>query len=210
MAPRLSLLMLLGALLVACGHPTAAPQFESTDVTGVVFGRDFSLRDPAGLHRTLADFRGKVVVLFFGYASCPDVCPTSLSELALALQKMGPEASGKVQVLFVTLDPERDTPSLLARYVPAFNPSFLGLYGSEDETALTAREFKILYEKRGEGPHYAMDHSAGTYIYDPSGRLRLFARPGHGADRYAHDIQALLDAHGGRRHPFQAAIRTPG
>lgn len=195
MTIRLSFLLLLGALLTACGHPAATPAFQSTDVTGAAFARDFNLSDPTGRHRTLADFRGKVVVLFFGYTNCPDVCPASLSELALALQKMGPQASA-VQVLFVTVDPERDTPSLLAQYVPAFNPTFLGLYGSDDETARTAREFKILYEKRGEGLHYAMDHSTGTYIYDPSGRLRLFVRHGHGADLFAHDIQALLNAHG--------------
>lgn len=192
MTIRRSLLLLLATLLTACGNPAAAPEFQSTDVTGAAFARDFSLSDPTGRHRTLADFRGKVVVLFFGYTSCPDVCPTSLSELALALQQMGPQTSSAVQVLFVTLDPERDTPFVLSQYASAFNPTFLGLYGSADETARTAREFKILYEKRGDGLHYAMDHSTGTYIYDPSGQLRLFASHGHGADLFAHDIQALL------------------
>jgi protein SCO1/2 len=195
MTIRLFFSLLLGALLTACGNPAATTQFQSTDVTSAGFARDFSLTDHTGQHRMLADFRGKVVVLFFGYLHCPDVCPTTLSELAVALEKIGAQAN-KVQVLFVTVDPERDTPSLLAQYVPSFNASFLGLYGTSAQTALTAQEFKIVYEKHGEGSNYAVDHSAGTYVYDPSGRLRLFVRHGHGAEVFAHDIQALLNAQG--------------
>jgi protein SCO1/2 len=195
MAIRLFFLLLLGALLTACGNPAETTQFQSTTVTNAGFARDFSLTDHTGQHRTLADFKGKVVVLFFGYTHCPDVCPTTLSELALALQKIGAQAD-KVQVLFVTLDPERDTPSLLAQYVPSFNEGFLGLYGTSAQTSLTAQEFKIVYEKQGEGANYAMDHSVGTYVYDPSGRLRLFVRHGRGADVFVHDIRALLNAQG--------------
>ena len=149
--------------------------------------------DHNGKPRTLADFRGKVVVVFFGYTQCPDVCPTTLSDLAAALQKLGADAN-RVQVLFVTVDPERDTPELLSHYVPAFNPTFLGLSGDAAATAATAREFKILYQKQpGSTPgSYAMEHSAGTFIFDPQGRLRLFASHGQGPDVFAHDVRELL------------------
>ena len=179
--------------LVLTGCSPGGPRFQASDVTGAAFGRDFKLTDHNGKPRTLADFRGKVVVMFFGYTQCPDVCPTTLSELAAALQKLGADASS-VQVLFVTIDPERDTPALLSSYVPAFNPTFLGLYGDAAETAATAREFKILYQKQpGATPgSYSMDHSAGTFIFDPQGRLRLFVTHGLGPDLFAHDIRELL------------------
>ena len=179
--------------LVLTGCSPGGPRFQASDVTGAAFGRDFKLTDHNGKPRTLADFRGKVVVMFFGYTQCPDVCPTTLSELAAALQKLGADASS-VQVLFVTIDPERDTPALLSSYVPAFNPTFLGLYGDAAETAAIAREFKILYQKQlGATPgSYSMDHSAGTFIFDPQGRLRLFVTHGQGPDSFAHDIRELL------------------
>jgi protein SCO1/2 len=182
---------LLALIFAACSPD--GPRFQASDVTGVAFGRDFKLTDHNGKPRTLADFRGKVVVLFFGYTQCPDVCPTTLSDLAAALQKLGADAS-RVQVLFVTIDPERDTPVLLSSYVPAFNPTFLGLYGNAAETAATAHEFKILYQKQpGATPgSYSMDHSAGTFIFDPQGRLRLFVAHGQGPDLFAHDIRELL------------------
>jgi len=184
---------LLALFVAACGP--ANPRFQASDVTGVAFGRDFKLTDHNGKPRTLADFRGKVVVVFFGYTQCPDVCPTTLSDLAAALQKLGADAN-RVQVLFVTVDPERDTPELLSHYVPAFNPTFLGLSGDAAATAATAREFKILYQKQpGSTPgSYAMEHSAGTFIFDPQGRLRLFASHGQGPDVFAHDIRELLRA----------------
>jgi protein SCO1/2 len=181
-------------LLVSACDPEK-PRFQASDVTGAAFGRDFRLTDHNGKPRTLADFRGKVVVIFFGYTQCPDVCPTTLSDLAATLQKLGADAS-RVQVLFVTIDPERDTPELLSQYVPAFNPTFLGLYGDAGATAATAREFKVLYQKQpGSTPgNYSMDHSAGTFIFDPQGRLRLYVTHGQGPELYAHDIHELLHA----------------
>jgi protein SCO1/2 len=182
------------ALVVGACDPEK-PRFEASDVTGSAFGRDFQLTDHNGKPRTLADFRGKVVVMFFGYTQCPDVCPTTLSDLAATLQKLGPDAT-RVQVLFVTIDPERDTPELLSQYVPAFNPTFLGLYGDAAATAATAREFKVLYQKQpGSTPgSYSMDHSAGTFIFDPQGRLRLYVTHGQGPELYTHDIHELLRA----------------
>jgi protein SCO1/2 len=192
---RLHVAALLVLAMAACSQ--SAPKFEGSDVTGIDYGRGFRLTDHTGRLRTLADFRGKVVVLFFGYTQCPDVCPTTMSELAAAMQKLGPDA-GKVQVLFVTVDPERDTPELLASYVPAFNPSFLGLYGDAAATAATAKEFRILYQKQpGPTPGtYSVDHSAGTFIFDPEGRLRVFESYGRGPDVFAHDIRVLLQAVG--------------
>ena len=177
--------------LAACGP--AEQKFKGSDVTGVAFGRDFHLTDHNGKARALSDFRGKVVVMFFGYTQCPDFCPTTLSELAAAMGKLGPDAS-RVQVLFVTVDPERDTRELLSQYVPAFNPSFLGLYGDAAATAEVAKEFKVLYQKQpGPTPgSYSMDHSAGTFIFDPHGRLRVYESYGQGPDVLAHDIRALL------------------
>ena len=182
---------LLALLVAACGPGN--PRFQASDVTGVAFGRDFKLTDHNGKPRTLADFRGKVVVMFFGYTQCPDVCPTTLSDLTAALQKLGADAE-RVQVLFVTIDPERDTRELLSHYVPAFNPTFLGLSGDAAATAATAREFKVLYQKQpGSTPDsYSMDHSAGTFIFDSQGRLRLFVSQGQGPELFAHDIRELL------------------
>jgi protein SCO1/2 len=188
-------LCVLACLLAACSPD--APRFRGSDVTGSAFGRDFDLVDPAGQRRTLADYRGKVVVLFFGYTHCPDVCPTTLSELAAAMKELGAEAQ-RVQVLFVTVDPERDTPELLAHYVPAFNPSFVGLRGDADATAQVTKEFRILVQKQpGSTPgEYTVDHSAGSFIFDPQGRLRVYVGYGQGPQVFAHDIRALLPASG--------------
>ena len=188
-------ILLLAAALALGGCSPDTPQFTFSDVTGSGFGRDFALTDHTGRPRTLADFRGKAVVVFFGYTQCPDVCPTTLAALAEAMQRLGPDAS-KVQVLFITVDPERDTADLLSHYVTAFNPSFLGLSGDAEATARTAKEFKILYQKQpGRTPEsYTMDHSAGTFVFDPQGRLRLYAGHGQGADVFAHDIRELLRA----------------
>jgi protein SCO1 len=182
----------MAALVIAACGP-ASPQFEGSDVTGVAFGRDFHLTDHTGKPRSLADFRGKAVVIFFGYTQCPDYCPTTMSELAEAMTKLGLDAQ-RVQVLFVTVDPERDTPELLSRYVPAFNPSFLGLYGDAAATAATAKEFKVLYQKQpGATPGtYTMDHSAGTFLFDPEGRLRVYESYGRGPDVFVHDLRELL------------------
>ena len=178
---------------IACG--SGSPKFMASDVTGTTFGRDFQLVDHNGKPRTLADYRGKAVVMFFGYTQCPDVCPTTLSELAEAMKRLGADAD-RVQVLFVTVDPERDTQELLSKYVPAFDPRFVGLYGDADATARTAKEFKILYQKQpGQMPGtYTVDHSAGTFIFDPNGKLRVYVGYGQGPEVYAHDIKELLRA----------------
>ena len=187
--------LLLGVLgaLAGCDTTAKVEAFKSTDITGANFGKDFQLTDHNGKARSLADFKGKVVVLFFGYTHCPDACPTTLAELALVMKQLGAD-SKKVQVLFVTVDPERDTPRLLAQYVPSFDPGFVGLYGDLDATARTANEFKVVYQKvAGSSPdNYTMDHSAGTYVFDQAGRLRLFVSYGLGATVLLHDIRILL------------------
>lgn len=152
---------------------------------------DFHLTDHNGKPRTLADYRGKVVALFFGYTHCPDVCPTTLADMAQTMQKLGKDA-GRVQVLFVTIDPERDKPEMLAQYVPAFYPSFLGLHGDAQATAQAAKAFYIGYEKRPAATGYTMDHTVGTFLIDPKGKVRLRAPFGQSADWLAEDIRLLL------------------
>lgn len=188
------LALLLVAFIAGCDRTSDKQTFQLSDITGAEFGRDFSLTDHNGHARTLADFRGKVVTVFFGFTHCPDVCPTTLAEMAQVMRELGPDAE-KVQVLFITVDPERDTPEVLRQYVPAFHPSFLGLYGDADATARTAKEFKVFYQKQPlPGGGYSVDHSAGTYIYDRQGRLRLYASYGSGAAKLLHDIRILLQA----------------
>ena len=190
------LVLLLVLLISACDTGSSATGktiFQGTDITGADWGKELRLTDHNGQRRSLADFHGKVVVLFFGYTHCPDVCPTTLGELGIVLKRLGPEAA-KVQVLFVTLDPARDTPAILAQYVPSFNPSFLGLTGSDEEIAQTAKAFKVFFKKQ-EGTSkagYMMDHSANTFVIDPQGRLRLLFGFGSGAAPLVHDIQQLL------------------
>jgi protein SCO1/2 len=189
---RAILAAIAAAMLLAACSPEA-PTFKGADITGASFGRELALADHHGKARTLADFRGKAVVIFFGFTQCPDVCPTALSALAEAMRRLGPDAT-RVQVLFVTIDPERDTADLLSRYVPAFHPSFLGLRGDAEATARVAKEFKVLYQKvPGQTPDtYTMDHSAGLYLLDPQGRLRVFESHGQGAEAIAHDLAQLL------------------
>ena len=167
--------------------------FQNTDVTGLDYAKGFALTDHTGKPRTLADFKGKAVVVFFGYTQCPDVCPTTMAEMATVMQKLGPLAD-QVQVLFITLDPERDTQELLANYVPAFDKRFLGLRGTPEQTAKTAKEFKVFYSKvPGTDPgSYTIDHTAGSYVFDRDGRLRLFIRHGQGPDPIVHDLRQLL------------------
>ncbi len=185
-------LWLLAALIAGCDS-SPKPLFQLTDLTGAEFGRDFQLTDHLGKPRTLADFKGKVVAIFFGYTHCPDVCPTALGDLARVATELGKDA-GRMQVLLISVDPERDTPAVLSLYVPAFHPGFLGLYGDADATARTAKEFKVFYQKQPlPGGGYSVDHSAGTYIYDTAGRLRLFAGYGQGAAKMLHDIRLLLE-----------------
>lgn len=189
---RAILAVIAAAMLLAACSPEA-PTFKGADITGASFGRELALADHHGKARTLADFRGKAVVIFFGFTQCPDVCPTALSALAEAMRRLGPDAT-RVQVLFVTIDPERDTADLLSRYVPAFHPSFLGLRGDAEATARVAKEFKVVYQKvPGQTPDtYTMDHSAGLYLFDPQGRLRVFESHGQGAEAIAHDLAQLL------------------
>ena len=169
------------------------PDFRNTDVTGADFAQDFQLTGHDGKAYSLADFRGKVVVIFFGYTQCPDVCPGTMAELAQVMQTLGPDAE-RVQVIFVTVDPERDTPELLANYVPAFDPRFLGLYGDAEVTERTAKAFRVFYQKvPGKTPgSYTVDHTAGSYVYDPQGKLRLFIKHGTGPEPIAHDLRVLL------------------
>jgi protein SCO1/2 len=184
----------LASLLAGCERTPSPPAFKLTDITGAPFGRELSLADHNGRARTLADFRGKVVTVFFGFTHCPDVCPTTLAEMSTVMRELGPDEQ-KVQVLFVTVDPERDTPQVLQKYVPSFHPGFLGLYGDADALARTAREFKIVYQKQAlPGGGYSVDHSAGTYIFDAEGRLRLYASYGSGAAKLLHDIRILLQS----------------
>lgn len=184
--------LLLAALLAGCS--AGAPKFNNTDITGAGYGKELSLTDQNGRPRTLADFRGKVVVLFFGYTHCPDVCPTTLAELSQVMKMLGSDAD-RVQVLFVTVDPERDTPAVLSQYVTAFDPRFLGLSGDAAATRRAAKEFKVFYEKhKGPAPgEYSVDHSAGTYVIDPEGRLRLFVGYGKADTGLARDIRTLLN-----------------
>ena len=188
---RALLFSLLAALALAGCHGSGE-SFRNTDITGADYGRDFSLTDQNGRTRTLADFRGKVVVVFFGYTRCPDVCPTTLADLKAAREQLGDEGK-RVQVLFVTVDPERDTPQLLASYVPAFDPSFLGLYGDAAATARVAKEFKVFFQKvPGKTPDsYSVDHTSASYVFDPQGRLRLLVRPGNVPNLVA-DLKTLL------------------
>jgi protein SCO1/2 len=180
----------LGALsLASCGRRGAA--FHSIDVTGAGWGRDFRLRDPAGREGTLADFRGKVVLLFFGFTQCPDVCPTALSRAVEVLHVLGDDG-GRVQVIFATVDPERDTPELLREYTQAFHPSFLGLRADAERTAEVANEFRVIYQKVPTASSYTMDHTALSFVFDPTGRLRLTVRHGDAARDVADDIRQLL------------------
>jgi protein SCO1/2 len=177
--------------------PSVKEKFAATDITGVDYATDFHLSDHLGKIRTLSDFRGKVVALFFGYTHCPDVCPTTLSDMALALRQLGVDAD-KVQVLFVTVDPARDTPEIMAQYVPAFNPSFIGLVGTDQETARVTKNYHVFYQKSGNDPrNYTVDHSAGTYVFDTSGRLRLFMPYGQAPEAIAHDLALLLHGNPG-------------
>jgi protein SCO1 len=177
--------------LAACGGSDRT-KFQLTDVTGAAFGKSIELTDHTGQRRSLADFKGKVVVVFFAFTHCPDVCPTTMLELARVAKELGPDAS-RLQVLMVTVDPERDTPEVLRQYVPSFHPSFLGLHGTQEEIARTAKEFKVYYHKQPQqGGSYTVDHTAGAYVLDTRGRLRLFASYGAGAQKFLHDIRALL------------------
>ena len=185
-------MVLMTLALLAC---SPKPEFKNIDITGASgFGSDFSLLDVDGKTRTLADFKGKVVVMFFGYTQCPDVCPTTLTEMQQTMVLLGPQAD-KVQVLFVTVDPARDTAAILKQYVPSFDPRFIGLRPA-DEAALekVTKDFKIYYKKvPGLSPgSYTIDHTAGSYVFDPEGHLRLYIKHAQGPENLAHDLKELL------------------
>lgn len=188
---RIFFFLILAFLLSGCSPDDT--KFHNTNITGANYAKDFSLRDAGGTRRSLQDYCGKLVTIFFGYIRCPDVCPTSLMTMSEVMQQLGPDAD-KVQVIFVTIDPERDTSELLAEYVPAFDSRFVGLYGDRAETAATAKEFRIIYRKNGnvEGDNYTVDHSAGTYVFDTEGKVRLYIRHGESADNIAADLRKLL------------------
>ena len=191
-ASAAALAALPAAFLAGC-DPVARPAFRAIDITGADYARGFELPDAEGRTRRLSDFAGQVVVVFFGFTQCPDVCPTTLAEVAQARQLLGPEGA-RVQAVFITVDPARDTPEVLSAYLRNFDPAFVGLRGSDEQTAAVAREFKVYYKKvpgRTESS-YTMDHTAASYVFDPRGRIRLYARYGSGAQALAEDIRLLL------------------
>ena len=194
----LLLAALTGAVLLgnACQRADGpAPAFKAIDITGAEYARELSLPDADGKRRTLADFTGKVIVVFFGYTQCPDVCPTTLLELASVKKALGADGA-RVQGIFVTVDPERDAPEVLKAYVNNFGADFVALRGSPEETKAVAKQFKVFYAKvpgKTEG-NYTMDHTAGSYVFDTQGRVRLFTRYGVGAEALTHDLKLLLAA----------------
>jgi protein SCO1 len=180
-------------LLAGCDG--SGPRFKSADITGADYGKNLELTDHTGRPRKLEDWHGKVVVVFFGFTHCPDVCPTTLADVSQVVKQLGPDAE-RVQVLFVTVDPERDTKEVLGKYVTAFDPSFLGLYGDAAATQRAAKEFKVYYEKRKTGDGYSVDHSGQSYVIDPQGRLRLFVRHDRIATDLPDDLKTLLKQKG--------------
>ena len=196
---RLKFLATFGLLAGSVGLMSACSEkkqsFSAIDVTGADYARDFSLTDHNGQTRTIRDFSGKVVVLFFGYTQCPDVCPTSMAELAEVKKLLGKDGD-RLQGLFITVDPQRDTPEVLKAYMTNFDPSFLALYTTPDKLAALAKDYKVYFKKvDGQTPtSYTMDHSAGSYVYDTQGKLRLYTRYGTGAAPLLADIKLLLQA----------------
>jgi protein SCO1/2 len=190
MLARLAAVALAALLVLGCSE---APRFNNVDITGANYAKDFRLTDFNGKPRSLADFKGKLVVVFFGYTQCPDVCPTTMADMAEVKRRLGADGD-KLQVIFITLDPDRDTPQVLAQYVPAFDPSFLALYGTRDETAAVAKDFKVFYQKvpGKTETSYTMDHTAGSYVFDRDGRIRLFLRHAGGVDPIVADLKTLL------------------
>ena len=193
---------LLGSLalpLVACdrlsGSADAPPTFHFTDITGAEFAHSLKLPDADGKMRSLADWKGKVTVVFFGYTQCPDVCPTTLAELSQIKKSLGAEGD-ELQTVFVTVDPERDTPNVLKAYVGSFGPGFTALRGTPEQTAAAAQEFKVFYAKvPGKTPgSYTMDHSAASFVFDKAGRVRLYVPYGGDPKAFAADLKRLVEA----------------
>ncbi len=192
---------LAAGLLGGCdrlGGAAQKPSFKAVDITGAEYARELSLTDADGKPRQLSDFKGKVTLVFFGYTQCPDVCPTTLAELAAVKRELGADGQ-RVQGVFVSVDPERDTPEILKAYMASFGPDFVALRGTPEETAAAARNFKVFYAKsagKTEGS-YTMDHTAGTYVFDAEGKVRLFVRYGSGAEALRHDLKLLLEQNPG-------------
>lgn len=186
-------LVAVAAALAGCGNSAPTEPFQGSDVSGAQWGRDFHLVDPAGTPRSLADYRRKVVMLFFGYTNCPDECPATLAKMAQAVDRLGSDGR-RVQGLLVTVDPARDTPQVLARFVTSFNPTFVGLSADAATIAATAKEFKVYYEARNPEASgvYLIDHQAGIFVFDTQGRLRLFMGPTLSVDAMVHDLRLLL------------------
>ena len=193
MQRRHLLLSLAGAAALATGCGSESkPQFKAVDITGADYAKDFPLPDTEGRMRSIADFKGKAVVVVFGYVQCPDVCPTTLAEIAQAKKLLGPDGDKVVGVL-VTVDPERDKPEMLKAYVANFGTDFVALRGTPEQTAAVAKDFKVFYKKVDlKSGGYAMEHSAASYVYDPQGRLRLYVKYGSGPQALANDIRQLL------------------
>lgn len=190
LALRLGAAAAVAATLVACGD--SKPVFKGSDITGTQLGRGMELSDHNGKLRQLSDFSGKVVVVFFGFTQCPDVCPTALAELTEVMKKLGPDAD-RVQVLLISVDPERDTPEVLKQYVTAFDPRFLGLTGTPDQVKKAAASFKAYYAKAPtKDGNYTMDHTAAFYLLDGKGESRVLVNNNVGVDALTQDIQALL------------------
>jgi len=187
----------LSALVLATGcdklMPAKPASYNAVDITGAAYGKALSLTDAEGRTRTLADFGGKYVVVFFGFTQCPDVCPGTLAELAQVKKALGPDGD-KVQGVFITVDPDRDTAEVLKGYVTAFDPSFVALRGTPEQVAAVAKDFKVFYQKvPGKEPgSYTMDHTAGSYVFDTKGNVRLFTRYGTGADALTSDLKQLM------------------
>lgn len=186
-------LVALTLVLAACSRSEPKEKFQASDITGADWGRDFHLVDPTGAPRSIASFRGKVVMLFFGYTHCPDACPTTLAKMAQAVDRLGPDGS-RVQGLFVTVDPARDVPAILAHYAPAFHPSFVGLSADAATIKATAKDFKVFYalQRPDENGFYTVDHSSGIFVFDSQGRLRLYMGPNIWLNAMVHDLKVLL------------------
>lgn len=184
----------VGAAGIFTACSPKGPKFQGVDLTGAEYGRDLPLADQYGKDRSIKDFAGKAVVVFFGYTQCPDVCPTSMSELAEVKRSLGADGD-KLQGIFVTVDPERDTAEMLKGYMASFDPSFIALRGTPEQLVAVAKDFKIYFKRvDGQTPtSYTMDHSAGSYVYDTKGRLRVYHRYGAGVQSLAADVRALLD-----------------
>lgn len=192
---RLALGLSLATLLAlgACGRSAESVRFKATDITGSDYGRTLDLPDASGKVRSLSEFQGKVVVVFFGFTQCPDVCPTTLLTMTEVMKRLGADAQ-RMQVIFVTLDPARDTPAVLGKYVAEFDPGFIALAGTPEQTQAAAREFKVFYQKvpgKVEGA-YSIDHTAASFVFDPKGRLRLYVRHQQTPDEIAEDVKRLL------------------